>query len=190
MFKGFSRSSFGSQSAPRSSVIKDIRSRLCELYPRIEPFIDDIVPKPKEANSEKPVVIVKAKGKTGDTRMLLVSNQIVCFELKTDIWVPHLRVLHKYPGIMKRCQVDAGGTPFVVKGANLMAPGLISAGGAMEDFDESEVLQVVGENSDIACAICFAIKSSSSIRSEGTGVALENVHCISDGLYSAFDQST
>lgn len=37
------------------------------------------------------------------------------------------------PGIMKKFRVDRGAIKFVLAGANIMCPGLTSAGGALDD---------------------------------------------------------
>lgn len=37
--------------------------------------------------------------------------------------IPTLRLLHKYPNLLPRMQVDQGAIKFVLSGANVMCPG-------------------------------------------------------------------
>jgi len=48
--------------------------------------------------------------------------------------VPTLRLLHKYPCLLPKIQIDKGGIKFILNGANVMCPGLTSPGGKMEDL--------------------------------------------------------
>jgi PUA domain protein len=59
MFKRFSvEENVSSNSAVKSSVLRGIRSSLLETYPRIEPVIDDVLPK-----KGKPVTVAKCSGR-------------------------------------------------------------------------------------------------------------------------------
>lgn len=48
-------------------------------------------------------------------------------------WFPTLRVLHQYPEMMPKLRCDKGAIKFVLSGANIMCPGLTSAGATMHD---------------------------------------------------------
>ena len=59
MFKKFSvDENVSSNSAVKSSVLRGIRTSLVEAYPRLEPYIDDILPK-----KGKNVTVAKCSGK-------------------------------------------------------------------------------------------------------------------------------
>lgn len=49
------------------------------------------------------------------------------------IWPTKMDVIHADPTIMKMLRVDRGAIKFVLAGANIMCPGLTSAGGALDD---------------------------------------------------------
>ena len=53
-------------------------------------------------------------------------------------YIPTLRLLHQYPNIMKKLQVDRGAIKFVLAGANIMCPGLTSPGGALDEEVDAE----------------------------------------------------
>lgn len=44
-----------------------------------------------------------------------------------------MRMVHKYPDMMKKLRVDTGAIKFVLAGADIMCPGLTSAGATIHD---------------------------------------------------------
>merc|ERR1712146_712745 len=96
---------------------------------------------------------------------------------------PTLRTLHKYPDILPKYQVDRGPIRFVLSGANIMAPGLTSAGGQMDDVPAESVVGIFAEGKEHALAIGITTMSSEQIRTENKGIAVENTHWLRDGLW-------
>jgi len=45
--------------------------------------------------------------------------------------IPMMRLLHRYPLMMDAMQCDKGAIKHIFSGSNVMAPGLISAGGKL-----------------------------------------------------------
>ena len=70
--------------------------------------------------------------------MIICESDILFFENDKRV-APTLRVLHKYPCLLPKMQVDKGGIKFILNGANVMAPGLTSPGGRMDDVPENTV---------------------------------------------------
>lgn len=112
----------------KSSAIRAIKQSICDIYPSIEPHIDDILPK-KEGVSE---VKITPGGPGSDKHTLICANgEAMFFRARDGPYIPSMRLLHKYPLMMQKLQVDTGGIKFVLKGADVMCPGLTSAGGSM-----------------------------------------------------------
>ena len=85
---------------------------------------------------------------------------------------------------MPKMQVDKGAIKFVLRGANIMAPGLTSAGGAFEmNIEKGDPVQITAEGCEHACAIGLMSISSEELNSKPTGQAIESVHSIGDGLW-------
>lgn len=77
--------------------------------------------------------------------LLVVNNEPLFFQFSDGVLIPTLRVLHKcklfllftsnqilvfaVPEMMPKVQVDKGAIKFVLSGADIMCPGLTSAGG-------------------------------------------------------------
>jgi PUA domain protein len=73
------------------------------------------------------------KMKTGDEKKcehVVVDNDyhFVYIEKKT---IPSLKLVHMYPDMYPRFTVDPGALKFVLKGANIMCPGLTNEFGSM-----------------------------------------------------------
>ena len=65
--------------------------------------------------------------------MLVLNNRPLFFSHRDGPWFPTLRLLHQYPDMMKKVRVDQGAIKFVLSGANIMCPGLTSAGATIHD---------------------------------------------------------
>ena len=61
-------------------------------------------------------------------QLVILGDEPLFFAARDDPWLPTLRLLHKYPLMMKRLRVDTGAIKFVLSGANIMSPGLTSPG--------------------------------------------------------------
>lgn len=64
----------------------------------------------------------------GKTDLIIKDNEVVCFKYYKT-YIPSLKILHKYPKLMKHYQVDQGAIKFCLNGANVMCQGMTSPGG-------------------------------------------------------------
>mmetsp|Transcript_27091 Transcript_27091/g.23976 ORF Transcript_27091/g.23976 Transcript_27091/m.23976 type:complete len:88 (-) Transcript_27091:14-277(-) len=81
-------------------------------------------------------------------------------------------------------QVDKGGIKFVVGGANVMAPGLLTAGGYMDDVEADKVVIITGEGKETAMAVGVTKLSTAEIREQKTGIVIDNLHYLNDGFWN------
>nr|KYP67454.1 Malignant T cell amplified sequence 1-B [Cajanus cajan] len=99
-------------------------------------------------------------------------------------YMPTLRLLHQYPNIMKKLQVDRGAIRFVLAGANIMCPGLTSPGGALdEDVGAECPVAIMAEGKQHALAIGFTKMSAKDIKAINKGIGVDNLHYLNDGLW-------
>ncbi|KAJ2063864.1 translation machinery-associated protein 20, partial [Coemansia sp. S2] len=111
MFKKFNlQETMSGQNSVKSSVVRGIRSKLLEQFPGLEPCMDDILP--KKAN------LIQIKCKDHIT-LYAVDGEVMFFQHFNDPITPTLRLLHQYPEILPRVQVDRGAIKFVLSGANI-----------------------------------------------------------------------
>ena len=76
--------------------------------------------------------------------------------------------------------VDMGAVPYVCKGADVMAPGVLSI---KNEFKEKDVLLVVDERHGKTLAVGEAIFSSEEMRTVKGGKTVKNLHYVGDKLW-------
>ncbi|MDD4983465.1 MAG: DUF1947 domain-containing protein [Candidatus ainarchaeum sp.] len=75
--------------------------------------------------------------------------------------------------------VDKGAIPFVVKGADLMRPGIIST----EEFQKDSVVFIADAEHKQNLALGFAIYSSTEIKGMDKGKVVKNLHYVGDEIW-------
>lgn len=156
-------------------MIRNLRKTLLEQYPSLAPYLDDIIPK------KQPLILVKC---SGHINLLVVNKEPIFFNERDGKYYPTLRLLHKYPFILPSVQVDRGAIKFVLQGANIMCPGLTSAGGKLDtDFAADTIVCVLAEGKENALGIGLTKMSRDEIRSVNKGIAIDNIHYLNDGLW-------
>ena len=102
-------------------------------------------------------------------------NQVPIFFNHYDgPFIPTLRLLHKYPDMLPHVQIDRGAIKFLLAGANMMAPGLLSAGGILPDgLKKDDLVAIHAEGKQHAAGIGKMAASSEDIKKAGKGVAVE-----------------
>ncbi|KAJ1645286.1 translation machinery-associated protein 20 [Coemansia asiatica] len=177
MFKKFSlQESLSGQNSVKSSVVRGIRSKLSEQFPTMEPFMDDILP--KKAN------LIQIKCKDHFT-FYAIDNEILFFQHFNDPITPTLRLLHRYPDILPRVQVDRGAIKFVLSGANIMCPGLTSKGAWLPDqnIPEGTIVAVMAEGKEHALAVGVMKMSSDDIKSINKNIGVDLIQYLGDPLW-------
>ncbi|KAB0394118.1 hypothetical protein E2I00_017447, partial [Balaenoptera physalus] len=133
----------------KTSVIKGIKNQLIEQFPGIDPWLNQIMPK------KDPVKIVRCHE---HIEILTVNGELLFFRQREGPFYPTLRLLHKYPFILPRQQVDKGAIKFVLSGANIMWK---------------------------QHALCVGVMkmSAEEIEKVNKGIGIENIHYLNDGLW-------
>jgi PUA domain protein len=83
--------------------------------------------------------------------------------------------------IIPKIVVDMGAVPYVCKGADVMAPGVVALKG---EFEESDLLLVVDELHGKPLAVGLALFSSEDILAITGGKILKNLHYVGDKLWN------
>lgn len=181
MFKKFSKAEIHSRSNIKSSVQRGLKGNFVAQFEALEPVIDDIIPKKSQ------VVLIKGEDKI---QLYSVDNEVVVFSSFKDL-VPHLKIIHKYPQCFPRVQVDRGAIKFVLSGANVMCPGLTSAGAKLpeENIEKDSLVAIYAEGKENALAIGRLIMSTDDIRAKNKGIGIELLHYLGDGLWSLDETS-
>ncbi|GLJ17882.1 hypothetical protein SUGI_0312790 [Cryptomeria japonica] len=175
MFKKFTSEEISSHNQVKASVQRKIRQSILDEYPDLDPVIDDLLPK------KSPLIVAKCQN---HLNLVLVNNVPLFFNVRDGPYMPTLRLLHQYPNIMKKLQVDRGAIKFVLSGANVMCPGLTSPGGALDvEVPAESPVAIMAEGKENALAIGFTKMSAKDIKSINKGIGVDNMHYLNDGLW-------
>lgn len=157
------------------SDTKDIKAGLVKSCPAVEEFIDELFPKKSEVYGMR----LKSNDKV---ELAIVDDNIICYK-KGKEYVPTLWLLHQYPHILPRFQVDKGAIRFVLSGANIMCPGLTSPGGSMEDVDAGSLIAIHAEGKTHAIAVGATTLSTKEIREVNKDIGVTNLQYVGDDLW-------
>ncbi|KAJ7548714.1 hypothetical protein O6H91_07G023800 [Diphasiastrum complanatum] len=175
MFRKFTQEEISSQNQVKASVQRKIRQSIAEEYPDLEANLEDLIPK------KVPLIVAKCQN---HINLVVVNNVPLFFNIRDGPYMPTLRLLHQYPSIMKKFQVDRGAIKFVLAGANIMCPGLTSPGGSLDDEVLAEApVAIMAEGKEHALAIGFTKMPAKDIRSINKGIGVDNMHYLNDGLW-------
>ncbi|KAL7067542.1 putative translation machinery-associated protein 20 [Cryptosporidium serpentis] len=174
--KKFSLDNISSQNQLKSSIQRSIKTAIITQYPLLSDVIDYILPK------KGSIVLAKC---SNHIQFIVVDSVPLFFQQRGSPWYPTLRLLHSYPDMMPTMQVDKGAIKYVLKGSNIMCPGLTSLGGKMDLVKPKQVVKIVGEGTSSACAIGYTLMGTDEIQSINKGVCIENVHYLNDGLWTS-----
>ncbi|WFD02451.1 translation machinery-associated protein 20 [Malassezia obtusa] len=170
----------GTPTSLKSSVQRGIRTKLLEQYPDTlgandGALLEQIMPKKEPMTSVKFKYVV----------IILIKGVPLFFQHYDGPYLPTLHVLHQYPALLPWIQVDRGAIKFLLSGANVMAPGLTSAGGHLPDPKQGEkplpkgtsvAIRSQGKTHEVA--IGTLLVDTEEIRSQGKGNVVDNVHYI------------
>lgn len=176
MFKKFTKADVHSRSNIKSSVQRGLKSKFVSQFEDLEPAIESIIPKKSQ------VVQIKCEDKI---QLYAVDDEVVLFQHFDDI-IPALRVVHKFPLCFPSVQVDRGAIKFVLSGANIMCPGLTSAGAKLpeENWEEGSIVTIYAEGKENALAVGKLTMSIDDIKTKNKGIGVELLHFLGDGLWA------
>ncbi len=116
-----------------------------------------------------------------DLILLIINGEpLILFNAGKDIYVPYIPSV----GVKVFCPsivVDMGAVPYIVKGADVMAPGIVK----LDDFEEGDVVCVRTEKFEKVVAVGLALMSSSEAENAGRGKVVRCIHYVGDRFWNA-----
>lgn len=177
MFKRFSvDENVSGQSAMKSSQQRAARSKIVEQMPGIAQYVEDFFPKKEKTTMVKCTGHISILASAGGTPLFI--------HIRNGDFIPTLRTLHRYPFLLPVVRVDRGAIKHVINGAHIMVPGLRSSRALLKDnIEKGTIVAVYAESKEHALAVGIAQMSTQEIQATDKGVAVENVHHVSDDLW-------
>jgi PUA domain protein len=116
----------------------------------------------------------------GPIRLYLLDKKPLIFE-RNGILFPTLQGAIARPFSARRITVDMGAVPFVVNGADIMRPGIVSVS---DDIVADHPVIVVEERHGKPLAVCIARFDAVALRAETAGKVCKNIHHVGDEIWS------
>lgn len=114
-----------------------------------------------------------------DDKGVLVNGEYWFF-LYEGVFVPSLRLLQQQ-SLLPEVTVDMGAVSFVVRGADIMRPGITD----VQDVDKDGFVVVVDQNHRKPLAVGRALVSGDDMRAASTGRMIQTIHYVGDELWNS-----
>jgi PUA domain protein len=143
-------------------------------------------------------IFSRLKGEIGDSETIFHRDQLEIVETTTALLLymvdkkpllmeldgivfPTLRGILEHPFPERRIVVDSGAVPYVVNGADVMRPGIVSIS---DDIRAGAPAQVVEERHGKPIAICIALCDADGMREMTNGKVCRNIHHVGDEIWA------
>ena len=103
------------------------------------------------------------------------------FFIQGDKVLPTLKSLLVVPTLLKHVVVDMGAIPFIMKGADIMRPGIKDCDAAIE---KGELVVVVDEKHSKPLCVGMAVYSGVEIKALSKGPCVKNLHYVGDKIWN------
>lgn len=111
---------------------------------------------------------------------ILSLNHQPCFFYYEGKLVPTLHYLLQHPAVFNKITVDMGAVKFVVSGADIMRPGIVSIESKIVAGD---FVVVVDVNNKKTLAVGIALFSSAEMQEMKIGKVVKNIHWVGDAVW-------
>ena len=131
---------------------KEIKE-LLSIHPEAESFMD------KKSNVLQ------------DDDKLLIDGNII-YRKHESFWIPSLELLRSHPDFLPKVIVDKGTPPFILKGADLMRPGIVSC----DKFTKDDIVVMVDQEHSFPIGTGIALFSSDELMAQEGGKVVKTLH--------------
>ena len=150
------------------------KSKLSEIYRNLEATIG------KSAEQFRSDMVEVAELSGGDVVIYLLDRKPHLREINGKIF-PTLRGAVEKPFDKRRIAIDAGAIPFMVKGADLMRPGVVDIS---YDVKKDEPVVIVDANHKKPLAIGIALMDADEMQGAQSGKVAKNIHYVGDDIWN------
>jgi len=149
---------------------KEMRKLLLDISQKLKTDIEQLL-------GTKPRIEVN---ETDDAELFILNGKPLLARSGSDLF-PTL-AFEKVLSLIPRIVVDMGAVPYVCKGADVMAPGVVNVKG---EFKENDFILVVDERHGKPLAIGIALFNSQVMKNVKQGKIVRNVHYVGDKVWKA-----
>ena len=106
----------------------------------------------------------------------ILKEGVVVFFKYNNKYIPSLHNTIQLPSI----SIDRGAIPYIIKGANVMRPGIIS----FDNFKKDDLIYIIDNEHKKKLALGIALFDSEEIKKIETGKTIKNIHYFSDEIWN------
>ena len=117
--------------------------------------------------------------KNGNKFLIIKQNDIDNINKKSNLYLPHLNSVDENSKF-KSVFIDKGAIPFIIKGADLMKPGITKFD---EDIKKNDIIIIKDENHNKNLAIGHSLLSSKELKKQEKGKSIIIYHYFNDEYY-------
>jgi PUA domain protein len=133
-----------------------------------------------ELHSYAQSIMDKKSAVAEDDGLLLVKGKPYFFSIDNE-WYPTLHLLLENPTLLPKVVVDKGAIRFVVNGADIMRPGIVTADSWTQ---ANQVVVIVDETVGKPIAVGKCSLTSEALLATSSGKHIKNVHRIGDEIWN------
>ena len=123
--------------------------------------------------------ILSKKNQIEQKENIIYKDGFPIFFYKKEILIPHLKLLQAN-NILKKIVVDMPAVPYMVKGADVMRPGIKEID---EGIRKGMLVSIVDEKNKKAIAVGISEFSTEELRVLKTGKVIKNIHWVGDEIW-------
>ena len=94
-------------------------------------------------------------------------------------YIPHLKSLEVKE--LKSITIDVGAVPFLLKGVDMMRPGITSI---QDNIEKHEIIRIIDEVKGLTIGVGISLYSSDEMNNLKTGKVVKTLHYFKDSLYN------
>ncbi|MDO5851381.1 MAG: RNA-binding protein [Methanobacteriaceae archaeon] len=116
----------------------------------------------------------------GNFNILVINNEPILLELKDGKIIPTLKAVTNLDLSHKYVTVDMGAVTHIIKGADIMSPGIVDAD---TQIQEGDIITVIDENHKKPLAIGKSIITGQEMIDNQKGKAIKTLHFVGDEIW-------
>ena len=137
--------------------------------------LKDKLPKSFDVDKKDEIII--------DSKNVVSKNGTPYLLFRNSTYLPHLKYLlenEKEQDLFPQVFIDKGAIPFLLKGADMMRPGIQKIVG---EFEKEDVVLIKDENHNKLLGLGFSKFSHKELEEQTSGKSIEVFHYINDEFY-------
>lgn len=133
---------------------------------------------PKYEFNKKDIIIQLNNILFKNKKHFLIKSQHLKYKIE-DEYIPHLK--SDEVKLLKKITIDVGAVPFLVKGADMMRPGIVKIDTSIK---KNEIISIVDEIKGLIIGVGIAMHNYEEMQNMNSGKMILTLHYFKDDFYT------